>query len=90
MTECEGVETHQLQVPRQGLELGVKPSGKAGVLGTGGAESGAVDARNAPIDAELARLIDAWPKLPEATREDILALAQAGVSEPSKVCGGKP
>ena len=65
------------KVAEPGLEQGAKPSGKAGVLERGGAESGAVDAQNAQIDAELARVIDAWPTLPEDVKASILAILDA-------------
>ena len=40
----------------------------------GAAESGAVDAGNGPNDPDLARLIDVWPNLSEATRTKIVAI----------------
>ena len=43
----------------------------------GGAESGAVGAAEARIDADLALVIDAWPTLPEAIKAGILAMVQA-------------
>jgi len=39
-----------------------------------GAESGALGAREAPIDPELAAVVDAWPALPDAIKAAILAL----------------
>jgi hypothetical protein len=56
-------------------------------LQSGAAESGAVGARNAdlaapltvPIDADLARLVEAWPGLPEATR--LAVLKAAGIDQ---------
>lgn len=44
----------------------------------GGAESGAVSSKTAPIDPDLARIIDAWPTLPETTRVAIVRAIQAG------------
>jgi hypothetical protein len=44
---------------------------------TAGAKSGAVDRENAPIDPELAQVIEAWPTLPPAIREAILAMLRA-------------
>jgi hypothetical protein len=44
----------------------------------GGAESGALDAPSPALDPPLASLIDAWPKLPEAIRTAMLALAEMG------------
>ena len=44
-----------------------------------GAESGAVGAEKALIDADLAAVIDAWPNLPEAIRAGIVAMVRAAV-----------
>jgi hypothetical protein len=35
-------------------------------------------ARESPIDPLLARIIDAWPALPEPIRRAMLALAESG------------
>ena len=42
----------------------------------GGAESGAVAARNGPIDPDLALIIEVWPGLPEETKAGILAMVR--------------
>jgi hypothetical protein len=42
----------------------------------GGAESGALDTPSPALDPALASLIDTWPKLPEAIRTAMLALAE--------------
>ena len=42
-----------------------------------GAESGAVDTETAPIDPDLAAVIDAWPGLPEAAKAGIVAIVRA-------------
>ena len=42
------------------------------------AYSRACESQNGPaIDAELARVLDAWPTLPEAIRVGILAMVEA-------------
>ena len=41
------------------------------------AEFAAVGDENAPIDPDLAQLIEAWPTLPPANREAILAMLRA-------------
>lgn len=53
-----------------GLELPQELPGKPIISQSRGAESGAVGAR----DPDLARLIAAWPTLPEPIRRAILAL----------------
>ena len=54
-------------------------SGFASKANQGGAESGAVDTEKAPIDPDLARLINAWPNLPEAIRAGIVAMVNAAI-----------
>jgi len=43
----------------------------------GGAESGALIAGSLSLDPQLAQIVEAWPKLPEAVRVGILALVDA-------------
>ena len=45
-------------------------------VSAGGAESGAVGAHSGPIDPDLALLIDAWPRLPEAVRRQIFSMVK--------------
>jgi hypothetical protein len=49
-------------------------TGKTGIPPQSGAESGAPGARKAPLDPELAAVVDAWPALPEAIKAGILAM----------------
>lgn len=65
------------KVAGTGFERPAKNTANAAVDGRGGAESGALGARERPIDPELAAVIDAWPALPEATRSAILAMIRA-------------
>jgi hypothetical protein len=60
-----------------GLEQGAEVSGKAGRQPESGAKSGALGAREAPFDAELAAVVEAWPKLPAAIKAGILAIVSA-------------
>jgi hypothetical protein len=46
-------------------------------LDQSGAECGALGAREAPIDADLAAVVDAWPELPSAIKAGILAMVRA-------------
>jgi hypothetical protein len=43
----------------------------------GGAQSGALSTNSDQIDADLQRVLDAWPTLPEALRAGILAMIAA-------------
>jgi hypothetical protein len=44
----------------------------------GGAESGAFMAEFALLDPGLARIVEAWPELPEAIHKAMLVLAETG------------
>jgi len=65
------------RVPPEGLEQSEETPRRVQVSETAGAKSGAVDRENAPIDPELAQVIEAWPTLPPAIREAILAMLRA-------------
>jgi hypothetical protein len=60
-----------------GIELGPKSSENPQGGITSGAESGALRVPNAPLDPELAAVINAWPALPEAIKDCILAILRA-------------
>ena len=57
-----------------GLEPPTKNTGKTGVPDQSGAECGALGAREAQFDPELAAVVDAWPALPEPVKAGILAM----------------
>ncbi len=44
---------------------------------TGGAESGAVGAQHGPVDAELAQVVEVWPKLPRVVKAGIMTMVRA-------------
>ena len=71
-----------------GIELGANSSGKTTNQVTGGAECGAVGApkglQEAPIDSDLAAVIEAWPALPNAIKADILSTIRSA-SHPTRV-----
>ena len=46
-------------------------------FGEGAAHSTALETAKAPIDPDLAQVIEAWPTLPPAIREAILAMLRA-------------
>ena len=60
-----------------GIRTPLENTGKTGFSDQSGAKSGALAAREAPSDPDLAELIDAWPTLPEAIRAGILAMVRA-------------
>jgi hypothetical protein len=59
------------------LEPTQKTREKTRTASRGGAESGALPARNGPKDAKLATIIDAWDGLPESIKDGILAMTRA-------------
>lgn len=60
-----------------GIRTPRKNAGKTQVTNQSGAESGALGAREAPIDPELAAVVEAWPALPDAIKAGILAMIRA-------------
>ena len=75
-----GTYQHPKLIPRRGFEHPHDSPGKTADSEPGGAESGAPSAPDAPgrpIDADLRRIIDAWPDLPPAIRPAILAMVEA-------------
>jgi len=73
---CEAMRRYS-QVAEEGLELPPKTSGNVEVSAESGAECGALGAREARIDPDLAAVVDTWPKLPEAIRVGVLAIIRA-------------
>ena len=65
---------------RSGLEPGDTTGGNSKSLGdsgkSGGAGCGAESAENAPTGPDLAKVIRAWPKLPEPIKAAILAMVK--------------
>jgi len=64
-------------VEAAGIEPDPKSSGNSGGDDQSGAECGALDAKKADFDPDLAVVVEAWPKLPEAIRAGILAMIRA-------------
>lgn len=60
-----------------GIEPAPKSSGNSGGRDQSGAECGALGAREAPADPDLAAVVDAWPTLPAAIKSAILAMIGA-------------
>ena len=77
----------QRRMEAAGIEPAANSPGKKGGDSQSGAESGAPGGQNADsgwatvvnTNPELARLIDAWPKLPEAIRRGILAMVETAM-----------
>jgi len=61
----------------RGVERPHENQRKTAILAEGGAESGAAGAADAPVDADLRAVVEAWPDLPEAARARILAIIEA-------------
>ena len=60
----------------RGLEQGLESLENRADRRQSGAESGALAARDVPIGPSLAAVIEAWPKLHEAIKADILTMAK--------------
>ncbi len=60
-----------------GLEHTANSTQKTALSEIGAAKSGAVDARNGPIDPDLALVINAWPMLSEASKVEVIAIVKA-------------
>ncbi|MCC7085296.1 MAG: hypothetical protein IT427_09845 [Pirellulales bacterium] len=57
-----------------GLEHPAFSSGKTPFLGQSGAECGALGAQNAPLDPELAAVVDAWPTLTAEAKAAVMGI----------------
>ena len=57
---------------------------------SGGAESGADPAKTDLIEPDLAKVIEAWPDLPEAITTAILALVQSSQQTQGNPAGDAP
>jgi integrase len=73
---------HGEQMTPTGLQLPVATTLPAKDLRNeaqgGAAKSGAAPSRNVSQDADLVKVVEAWPTLPKAVREQILALVDSG------------
>jgi hypothetical protein len=72
-----------IDYPRQGSNASTQVLCVANTLGKSpyrrGAESGALVPESGATDASLAKIMEAWPNLPDAIKTGILALVQATV-----------
>jgi hypothetical protein len=64
-------------VEAAGIEPDPRSSGNSAGGDQSGAESGALDPRNAEFDPDLSAVVEVWPKLPEAIRAGIMAMIRA-------------
>lgn len=60
----------------KGLEPAPKTPGKNPDLAPSGAECGALGAREAPWDPELAAVVEAWPGLPVSVRARVAEIVR--------------
>jgi hypothetical protein len=73
-------EAKQKEGGESGIRNNAKNTGNSDVSGGGGADCGAVGARNDSVDADLQKLIESWPRLSETVRAEILKLVHNPVS----------
>ncbi len=66
---------------RAGAAKHYENRGSPSAQNQGGAESGAVRDKTPHIDVELAKVIEAWPRLPDAIKRAILAMVNACSSD---------
>ena len=64
----------QEKVEDRGLEPVRYSPGETAVSPQGGAQCGAVDAENSPLDPQLQLLIERWPNLSKAVQQQIVLL----------------
>jgi hypothetical protein len=57
-----------------GFESPPQNAGKLAIAYRSGAESGALGTDDGRFDIDLAAVVDAWPTLPDAIKEGILAM----------------
>ena len=62
--------------PPRGVEQIANSSGNQGGALQGGAKSGALSGDSAPIDPDLALIVNHWPALPEKVREKIVVMVR--------------
>jgi hypothetical protein len=67
----------EFQVAGTGTEHPSDSSGNQGVALQGGAKSGALSGDSAISDPDLLAVVAAWPTLPEAVRQRVVAMVQA-------------
>jgi len=65
------------QVPPRGNAHPVKSSGNRRASDSQRAKSSATEPETVPIAPDLATVVEAWPKLPQAIRAGILAMIRA-------------
>ncbi|MCK6454939.1 MAG: hypothetical protein L6Q92_00205 [Phycisphaerae bacterium] len=72
----------RMRLEAAGIEPIPDSLGNQGGDNQSGAECGARGARNAPLDPELAAVVDAWPTLAGPIRAGILAMIHAAKGNP--------
>ncbi|MDZ4781549.1 MAG: hypothetical protein SGJ19_14965 [Planctomycetia bacterium] len=74
-TSCDVLQS--CSIPPAGVEHSPDSSQKTGIRVESGAESGALEARQSTIDHNLATVVEAWPRLPEAIKAGIVAMVRS-------------
>jgi hypothetical protein len=93
-TRCYATVCDGLQYPAKYISgedrtrTTLENAGKTGVPQESGTESGTVGAQLAPIDPDLAAVVNAWPTLPETTRRQIAATIREAVGSHGVGDGG--
>ena len=72
-----GISNRRKLVRPAGFQREPFPPGNSHLAPTGAAKSGASDAANQAVDAELLEVVDAWPELPAALKSGILSMVRA-------------
>jgi hypothetical protein len=83
-----GVRPRRAKVGGTGVELPQENTGNTEIRNQSGAESGALGAREAPLDPDLLAVVDAWPALPESVKAGILAMIRATPQVPRLASSG--
>ena len=83
MPQKADVRTRTAMGP-EGLEPSSKSPGKTHISEMGGAECGALSVNRTQSDADLTKLVEAWPSLPSPIQAAILAMVGSSQQGKSK------
>jgi len=77
----DGLYCTNIQVPRAGVELPQETPGKTALQPAEGAKSGALFQAGGCEDADLQRVVDVWPTLPDRVKAGILRAVQSAAAD---------